>query len=78
MCYSLIPQPCLAHIAEMKGKTHSYWSPVALSELTEDNVLRAFEWHDKVLTTGGSVKDSGYLLFELKCMVCTIPLPTLA
>ena len=60
----------LAHIGQQKGKTHCYWSAVAIDVLTEDHILRAFEWLDKVLATGGSVKDNAYLLFELKAMVC--------
>ena len=45
--------------------TNSYWSPLAIPELTEEIVVRAFEWFDKVAATGGSIGDNGYLIFEV-------------
>ena len=33
--------------------------------MTEEVVIRAFEWFDRVSAAGGSIKDNGYLIFEI-------------
>ena len=38
---------------------------MALSKITEEHVVRSFEWWDEVSRTGNTVADFGYLLFEL-------------
>jgi hypothetical protein len=44
-----------------------YWAPLALtsSQLTEKIIMNAFHWWDSMLRLDNSVKDHGYLLFEL-------------
>ena len=37
-----------------------------VARLTENHVLKGFEWYDKVLAAGGSVSQNAYLLFELR------------
>jgi hypothetical protein len=56
-----------AGIAAVKGKATSYWNPIALPNLTEDIIFKAFNWHDNGLSKGSPIKDSLYLLFELFC-----------
>lgn len=38
---------------------------MAVSKLTEEDVLRSFQWWEKVQSQPTSVADHGYLLFEL-------------
>ena len=50
----------------MKGQSSGYWTPMALAQITEDHVLNAVQWWNNNAEQGlGSVKDNGYLLFEL-------------
>ena len=51
--------------AQAKGLADSYWSPLAVPEMTEELVGRAFEWFDSVRTAEGSIKDNSYLIFEV-------------
>lgn len=55
----------LGFIGQAQGLTNSYWSPLALPEMTEGLVVRAFEWFDTVSAAEGSIKDNGYLIFEV-------------
>lgn len=50
---------------QAQGLTNSYWSPLAIPELTEQVVVRAFEWFDRVSAAEGSIRDNGYLIFEV-------------
>lgn len=50
---------------EAHGSTNSYWSPLAIPEMTEGLVVRSFEWFDNVSAVKGSVKDNAYLIFEV-------------
>ena len=52
-------------IGEAKGLTNSYWSPVALPELTKEIVTRSFDWYDSVCDEDGSIGDNAYLIFEI-------------
>ena len=52
-------------IGQAQGLTNSYWSPLAIPEMTEEVVVRSFEWFDKVSAAEGSIKDNGYLIFEV-------------
>jgi len=56
-----------AQIGDFKGTATSYWSPIVIPELTEEIIVKSFDWYDKVVATGGSIKDCGYLVFELFC-----------
>ena len=62
----------LAFIGNAQGLTNSYWSPLAIPEMTEDIVVRAFEWFDQVSAAEGSIKDNGYLIFEVMQKVISI------
>ena len=50
---------------QAQGLANSYWSPLAIPEMTEGLVVRAFEWFDTVSAAKGSIKDNGYLIFEV-------------
>ena len=52
-------------IGQAQGLTNSYWSPLAIPEMTEEVVVRSFEWFYKVSAAEGSIKDNGYLIFEV-------------
>ncbi len=62
-------------IGQAQGLTNSYWSPLAIPELTEEVVIRAFEWFDSVSAAEGSIKDNGYLIFEIMQKVKPIQIP---
>ena len=62
-------------IGQAHGLANSYWSPLAIPELTEELVVRAFEWFDSVSAAKGSIKDNGYLLFELMQKVKSAHIP---
>jgi hypothetical protein len=40
---------------------------MVISKLTTDVILRSFAWYDELSTQPGSIKDNGYLIFELFC-----------
>ena len=40
--------------------------------MTEEVVVRAFEWFDSVSAAEGSIKDNGYLIFEVMQKVKSI------
>lgn len=65
----------IGFLVQAKGLTNSYWSPVAIPEMTEEVVVRAFEWFDKVSATGGSIGDNGYLIFEVMQRVKPVQIP---
>ena len=50
---------------QAQGLTESYWSSLAIPEVTEKTVVRACEWFDRVSAAKGSIKDNGYLIFEV-------------
>lgn len=60
-------------IGQAKGLTNSYWSPLAIPEMTEELIVRAFEWFDRVSAAEGSIKDNGYLIFKIMQKVKSIP-----
>ena len=51
------------------GKANSYISSLAVPDLTEEVILRSFEWFDTVSAAWGSVKDNGMLIFEVMTKV---------
>jgi len=53
----------------MQGKLKFYSSPFTLSGLTEDIISNSVRWFDKVSAAGGSIGDSGMLIYEAFCMV---------
>ena len=53
------------HIGNLRGTASNWWQPLALTTLTEEIVLNAFGWWDSMLGETSSVRDQGYLLFEL-------------
>ena len=44
--------------------------------MTEEVVIRAFEWFDRVSAAEGSIKDNGYLIFEIMQKVHSVRIPT--
>ena len=48
-----------------KGLTESYWSPLAIPEMTEEIVVRSFDWFEQVRAVGGKIGDEAYLIFEV-------------
>lgn len=60
---------------QAQGLTNSYWSPLAIPEMTEGLVVRAFEWFDTVSAAEGSIKDNGYLIFEVMQKVKSTQMP---
>ena len=65
----------LAFIGHAQGLTNSYWSPLAIPEMTEEIVVRAFDWFDQVSAAEGSIKDNGYLIFEVMQKVSSTQTP---
>lgn len=54
----------------LRGTASNYWSAVALTgegelELTEDHLLKSFEWWQRLAAEPSSCGDSAYLLYEL-------------
>ena len=50
--------------AKAKGLTDSYWSPLAIPEMTEEIVVRSFDWFEKVRAHDKIGKEA-YLIFEV-------------
>jgi FAD/FMN-containing dehydrogenase len=60
-------------IAKGKGENNCEWAAMALSEMREDVILRAFDWWDEV--NGHEVlKKGAFLVFELFCTVGSLGL----
>lgn len=45
--------------------------------MTQEVVVRSFEWFDSVSAAGDSVKDNGYLIFEVMQKVKSVQTPYL-
>ena len=43
--------------------------------MTEEIVIRAFDWFDQVSVAEGSIKDNGYLIFEVMQKVSSALIP---
>ena len=56
------------HIGELRGTAESHWAPVCLTgehEISEDIIIRSFDWWAMMLNDASSVSNYGYLLYEL-------------
>ena len=62
----------LAFFGQAKGLTNSYWSPLAIPEMTEEIVVRSFKWFDQVSAVEGSIGDNAYLIFEVMQKVSSV------
>lgn len=62
-------------IGQAQGLAISYWSPLAIPEMTEELVVRSFEWFDNVSAAEGSIKDNAYLIFEVMQKVTSAQTP---
>ena len=59
---------CAEHIGELRGTAESYWTPVCLTgeqEISEEIIVRSFDWWTSMLEDTSSVSKYGYLLYEL-------------
>ena len=65
----------IGFIGQAQGLSNSYWAPLSIPVITEEVVIRAFEWFDSVSAAEGSVKDNGYLIFEVMQQVKAIQTP---
>jgi hypothetical protein len=52
-------------IGNFKGTATSYWSPIIIPKITEDVILKSFEWYEDATASSDAIKDGVYLLFEL-------------
>ena len=64
----IILTPLTAKIGEGKGKKGCLFTGLAMSNLSEETVLKSFKWWDKVQQYP-SIRDCAYLVFELFCTV---------
>ena len=61
------------HYEPLKGRSKLFWSTPTVTTLTEEIVLNAVKWFDKVKDAPGSVANSPLLVFETLCTVRWFP-----
>lgn len=56
------------HIGDLRGTAVSFWAPICLTgedEISQDVIVRSFDWWASMLGEQTSVSNYGYLLYEL-------------
>lgn len=57
-------------IGAFQGTATCYFSPMVIPQLTEEVIVKSFEWYSNLQSAGhqgSSIRDCGYLVFELFC-----------
>lgn len=52
------------NVGKAKGIANVWWGPVALSNIDESTLIRAFEWYDRAAASPGTVGSRTSLFFE--------------
>ena len=67
---SLLELMLLGDLGTLRGTASNYWSAIALTDsgehqMTEEHIIKSFEWWNKVASDPSTVGDNSWLLFEL-------------
>ncbi|OAP57207.1 hypothetical protein AYL99_07945 [Fonsecaea erecta] len=54
-------------VTSLKGRFKTFWQPLTVPTLTEETILNAVSWFDRVGAAGGSIANSVQLVFECLC-----------